>query len=336
MFIIDANKNHSGFITRLSITLAILKKESIKVENIRINDENKGLNDEDVFYLTVLGQISQAETKGIARGSTEVEFIPKIIKKANQINFKYPAQLTVMLPYLLLLYHDSDQKISLMGPTNNENKLSIDYFQNIIIPMLSKINIHARLEITKRGYNKDVGKSILYTKKTTKVNNLDLLEKGDLLQSIIKVHSYGHNENINDYILDGIKNTLTPKEILINEYQNEFVENNEKHKGYGADAILIYENAILGANVSSHKKQPTQLGKELADKVISIYTRETPLDLNSSNMLIPFLVLHNKKFKIICPKKDSYLEDCLYICETLFDLKYNKEEREKDILIESL
>lgn len=336
MLTIDANKNHSGFTSRLAITLAILKKEAIKIENIRINNDEKGLNDEDVFYLTVLGQISDAKTKGIVKGSTEIEFCPNIIKKANQINFKYPAHLTVMLPYLLLLYHETDQKISLMGPTNNENKLSIDYFQNIIIPMLNKINIHAKLEITKRGYNKDLGKSILYTKKTCKVNDFKLLEKGELLQSIIKVHSYGHNENINEYILEGLKNTFGAKEIIINEYQNEFVENNDKNKGYGADAILIYENAVLGANVSSSKKQPTQLGKELADKVISIYTRETPLDLNSSNMIIPFLVLHNKKFKIICPKKDSYLEDCLYVCETLFGLKYTKEEREKDILLESL
>lgn len=336
MLTIDANKNHSGFSSRLAITLAILKKEDIKIENIRINDEEKGLTNEDVFYLTVLSQISNAKTKGITVGSTEVEFSPNTIKKANQINFKYPAHLTVMLPYLLLLYHDTDQKISLLGPTNNENKLSIDYFQNIIIPMLNKINIHARLEITKRGYNKDIGKSILYTKKTTKVNDFILLEKGELEHSSIKIHSYGYNETVNNYIEEGIKNTLLPKEIIIDEYISDFVENNSFNKGYGADAILIYENTILGTNVSSHKKQPTQLGKELADKVISIYTRDTPLDLNSSNMIIPFLVLHNKKFKIICPKKDTYLEDCLYICETLFGLKYTKEEREKDILLESI
>ena len=138
-------------------------------------------------------------------GSTEIEFIPKTIKKANQINFKYPAHSTVMLPYLLLLYHDSDQKISLLGPTNNENKLSIDYFQNVIIPLLNKINIHARLEITKRGYNKDIGKSILYTKKTTRVNDLILLEKGELEHSSIKIHSYGYSEAINNYMEEGIK-----------------------------------------------------------------------------------------------------------------------------------
>ena len=334
MIIIDATRNHPGFTLRLALSLATLKKVPVKVINIRLKDEKPGLTYEDFIYVKIIEQIADAKTTGLEKGSTEITFEPQRIKTAQQINFKYPALVSVMLPYLLLMYHQTTQKISLTGPTNFENKLSVDYFQNIIVPLLKKININTNIEITKRGYGEEPGKIIFYIKEATKIKCLTLLEKGDLEHSIIYVHSYGHNESVNNYIIDGIKNTLNPKNIFINEYNNNFVENREKHKGYGADVALIYETTVLGANVCSTKKQPTQLGKELADKIISLETRDTPLDTHAGNIILPFIAYHNLTCKFIYPKKDDYMDDCLYICETLLGTKFKKEEREKDILLE--
>jgi len=334
MITIDANRSHPGFTIRLALALATLNKTPITITNIRKEVEKPGLTYEDFIYVKILEQIAGADAKGIEKGSTEIIFEPKIIKTAQQINFKYPALVSVMLPYLLLMYHQTTQKISLSGPTNFENKLTVDYFQNVICPLLQKINVGARLEITKRGYAEDPGKIIFYVKETTKVKPLVLLEKGEFEHSKIHIHSYGHNESVNGYIIDGLKNTLTPKDIFINEYKSDFVENREKHKGYGADCVLLYENTVMGANVCSTKKQPTQLGKELADKIISLMARETPLDTHAANMIIPFLAYHKLNGKLLVPKKDEYLDDCLYVCETLLGTVSKKEEREKDILLE--
>lgn len=334
MITIDANRSHPGFTIRLALTLATLNKIPVTITNIRKEAEKPGLTYEDFIYVKILEQIAGATATGIDKGSTEIIFEPKIIKTAQQINFKHPALVSVMLPYLLLMYHQTTQKISLTGPTNFENKLTVDYFQNIICPLLQKINISARIDITKRGYAEDPGKIIFYIKESTKVKPMVLVEKGEFEHSKIFVHSYGHNESMNGYIIEGIKNTLVPKDIFINEYKSDFVENREKHKGYGVDCVLLYENTVLGANVCSTKKQPTQLGKELADKIISLLARETPLDTHAANMIIPFLAHHKLQGKMIVPKKEEYLEDCLYVCETLLETKYKKEEREKDILLE--
>jgi len=334
MITIDANKTHPGVTIRLALTFSILKREPIKIINIKTENEKTGLTYEDFIYVKILEQIAGAESKGIEKASTEIEFIPKTLKNAPQINFRHPALVSVMLPYLLLLYHNTTQKISLTGPTNYENKLSVDYFQNVIIPLLKKINVAASIEITKRGYGEEPGKIILYTKESNRLRPFSMLEKGDLEHSVIYIHSYGHSESVNSYIIEGLKNTLTPKNILINDYKSTFVENREKHKGYGADVVLLYDNTVLGANVCSTKKQPSQLGKELADKIISLVARVTPLDTHAANMIIPFLAYYNLNAKIIYPKKDDYLDDCLYICETLLGTKYTKEEREKDIYLE--
>lgn len=334
MITIDANRVHSGFTIRLALTLATLKNESICIQNIRLNSEKPGLSYEDYIYIKILEQIACAETKGIEKGSAELTFSPKNIRNAPQINFRFPAIVSVMLPYLLLIYHKTTQKISLTGPTNYENKLSIDYFQNVVIPLLKKINVNATVEITKRGYSEELGKVILYVKESTKLKPLELIEKGDLDRSSILIHSYGHNESINNYIIDGLKNNLIQKNVNINDYKSTFVENKEKHKGYGADACIIYDNTVLGANVCTTKKQPTQLGKELADKIISLETRDTPLDTHAGNIIIPFLAYHNLSAKLIYPKKDEYMDDCLYVCETILGTKYKKEEREKDIYLE--
>jgi len=84
----------------------------------------------------------------------------------------------------------------------------------------------------------------------------------------------------------------------------------------------------------STKKQPSQLGKELGDKIISMFVRDTPLDIHAGNIIVPFLAYHQKECKIIYPKKDKYMDDCLYVCETILGIKYKKEEREKDTYLE--
>jgi len=336
MITIDANQNHSGFIIRLAMSLAILKKIQIKIINIRQKEKNPGLTYSDYIYAKILEQIAVAESKGIEKGSTEIIFNPKTIKTAHQIIFRAPAIISVMLPYLVLIYHQTTQKIGLLGPTNYENKLSVDYFWQVIIPLLKKINIHASIEIIKRGYYKEQGKIIFNVKASNRYKYLELLKKEELEHSTVYVHSYGYNENINNYIIDGLKKTLGQKNIIINEYKSNFVENREKHKGYGADAVLIYDSTVLGANVCSIKKQPTQLGKELADKIISMVTRSTPLDIHAGNIIVPFIAYHNLGCKIVYPKKDDYMDDCLYVCETILGTKYKKEEREKDIYLELL
>ncbi|PIU22025.1 MAG: hypothetical protein COT14_03440 [Candidatus Diapherotrites archaeon CG08_land_8_20_14_0_20_30_16] len=334
MITIDAKRTHPGFILRLALSLAILEKKPITITNIRVENEKPGLTYEDFIYCKIFEQIAGTEVKGIEKGSTEMVFEPKTIRSAQQINFKFPALVTVMLPSLLLLYHQTTQKISLSGPTNYNDKISTDYFQNIVVELLHKVGIYAKLDITKRGYGDDTGKISLYTKEPTHVKYLELKEKGDLMHSFVLIHSYGHSEIINNYIIDGIKNALIQKNININEYKSEFVENREKRKGYGADAILIYENTILGTNVCSTTKQPSQLGKELGDKIASTISRDTPLDTHAGNIIIPFLAYHKQKCTIVYPKKDEYMDDCLYVCETILGTKYKKEEREKDILLE--
>lgn len=335
MIQIDANKKHPGYTMRLALSLSILTQTPITIDNFRTTDENPGLNHCDHFYAKILEQIGGAETKGIEKNSTHVEFIPTTIKGGPQINMKAPSLTSTILPNLLLVYHNTNQNIAIIGPTHVEGKITVDYFKTVIMPLLKKININARIDVTKRGHGKDIGKINLHTKYSNNLKPLELIKKGDLERINLNVYSYGHNELQNSYILEGIRNTISKQNIIIKNITNNYVENREKLKGYGAEVEIVYDNVTIGADVCSSTKQPTQLGKELGDKIISLLARETPFDNHSANILVPFLAFHKLKFKIAYPKKDEYMDDCIYVCETLLGTKFKKEEREKDILLES-
>jgi len=121
-----------------------------------------------VAGLKLVAEICSAQTKGVRKGSSEVDFFPGPI----QLGKKYVADpgtagatgllLQVSLPCVLFSpsatpnsTQESDEwtTLQLHGGTNATSAPQIDYTTNVFLPFLARhYNIHPKLKILKRGY----------------------------------------------------------------------------------------------------------------------------------------------------------------------------------------
>ena len=335
MLELDASESEPGYFIRLATSLAIIGKKPIKISNIRLNEENKGLSKSDVMYVKILAQLSNAKMKDLDRNKFSFTFEPGDLNTSGHIiNLSFPALTPLFLPYIMLIFYNTDHKIRINGPTNREGKITIDYIKEVILPLLDKINVKQRIDITKRGYFQDIGTIILNTREQKHIRTLNLTELGDFERIEATLHSYGYGDSINGYMLEGADKRLRQEMMKVNRHKSHFIENREKYKGYGIDLYAQYENAKIGANYTSIRKQATQVGKEAADRLISAINKNLPLDKHSSNIILPFLALSKGTSNIAVAKKDNFTDIAAELCNKILGTEFRFEEKDNKTYIE--
>jgi len=336
MIELQASEKEPGYFIRLVLSLSILTKTPVKIDNIREKEEQKGLTKSDVMYIKLFSQMSNAKLKNVDKGKTSFTFEPSEEHPNCQtlvINLSFPALVPLFLPYLMFIYQNKNCKVRINGPTNREKKITIDYIKDVICPLLNEINVKQRIDITKRGYYQDSGSIILNTKETKEILPLELLKQGEIDRIRAIVHSYGYNDAINEYMLDGAQKRLKLENIKISAIENTHVENREKYKGYGIDLFAIHGNIVLGANYTSIKKQASQVGKEAADRLISTIARKLPLDKHASNIIIPFLCFAKGKSKLLVNKNDDFIAIGTDICTKMLGTEFKMTDVDEDKMI---
>jgi|GEM_PF-3091319 len=325
-----ANEEEPGYYIRLCLALSVLSKQPVKITNIRQKPEEFGLTKSDFMYIKIFEQMSCAKTDNVNKNESYFYFDPSGFKCNGQIlNISFPGLVSQFLPNIMLVLYNTTHKIRINGPTDKEKKITVDYIKHAIIPLLDKINIKQRIDITKRGYYQDMGSIILQTKETKDVYPIELTKTGEFDRIIAFVHSYGYGDIINKYMLEGAQNRLRQENLKINNVDDYFVENRERFKGYGIDLFAIYENTILGANYTSIKKHATQVGKESADRLLSTIKKGLPLDKHAANIIIPFLCLAKKQSTIIVPKNDIFISIATDLCNKFLGTEFEIEPIEE-------
>ncbi|MFT4343285.1 MAG: RNA 3'-terminal phosphate cyclase [Candidatus Woesearchaeota archaeon] len=154
-----------GQIVRTALGLSSITLKPFRITNIRKNRSNPGLSQQHVMCIKACAQMTNAFVSGNNVGSTEIEFIPKVIKNRQFIiNIGTAGSIPLLLQGLLpaLLFTESD--ITITGGTDVQWSMPIDYFRHVLLPALMPYcNVTVLCE--KRGYYPaGEGKVIIRTK----------------------------------------------------------------------------------------------------------------------------------------------------------------------------
>ncbi len=338
MLELKTNEKEPGYYIRLATTLSILSKTPIKIQDIRLKEDSKGLNKSDIMYVKILAQLCNAKLKNFDKGKNNFTFEPGPKCSNGQIiNLQFPALISLFLPYIMMIFYNTNHKIRMNGPTNREKKITVDYLKDVICPLLNEIGIKQRIDITKRGYYQDLGSIILTTRETKEILPLILEKQGELDRIYATVHSYGYSNDINQYMIDGAQKRLKLENLKINNVDTIYVENREKYKGYGIDLFGVFDNNIvLGGNYTSIKKQASQVGKEAADRLVSTVKRGLPLDKHASNIIIPILALGKKESRFLVQKNDEFINIATELCNKMLGTEFEFKDVDEDKTIISI
>lgn len=174
-----------GQILRISTALSSLLKKPIKISRIRAGRKDGGLKAQHLTGIELLSRISQANLTGASLKSTEVMFIPEIIKPGRYVaDTKTAGSICLIVQNALpcLIFTKEVSELDLRGGTNAENAPQIDYFQMVFRPVAKQFGIECDLNILRRGYYpKGGGEVYLKTHPLTKpLASVNLTEFGSL------------------------------------------------------------------------------------------------------------------------------------------------------------
>ncbi len=320
MIIIDGSTGEGGGqIVRTALALSSLTGQPFRITNIRESRKDPGLKAQHVQCVKALQQLCNAKADGAEIGSRELLYIPgKISAKNITIDIGTAGSMTLLLQAVLLpcLFAQKSHTLTIIGGTDTEWSMPIDYFTNVIVPQYRRV-AGITVKLLKRGYYPKGGGQIeLSIKPEVKRNEFETFEafqkalthkaftlekQGEL--SSIKGTSHASKDLANAQVAErqanSAKKSLADLKVPI-DVTTEYTDTHSTGSGITLWAIysqtkedIDADNPIrLGADALGAPGKPAEkIGQEAAQKLLNEIQSKAPVDRHQADNLIPLIAL---------------------------------------------
>jgi RNA 3'-terminal phosphate cyclase (ATP)/RNA 3'-terminal phosphate cyclase (GTP) len=341
LIVIDG-KEAGGQILRTALGLSAITSKPIKVINIRgAKKGGVGLKTQHLEGVLAVAQLCNAEVKGAALGSTEIEFIPKKLEN-KELNVKISTAGSIGLLYQSLqipaAFTDDIVRINVNGgSTASLWSPPITYIQNVFLPIVRKMGYNAEIKIIKHGfYPKGGSETEIIVYPIKKLNTIKLTSPG----------------KVNRIKGISICSSLLPKHIVERQTNSAI----KTLKDYGFDDIRISsqavktlspgtsitlwaecENTILGSdNIGKKGVRAEVIGEECAKKLIRTIESQAALDKFMSDQILIFLALADGISEIKVEEITDHVKTNISVCEQILGCKFKVDEKDRRIEVDGI
>lgn len=317
MIVLDGSAG-GGQMARTALALSSLTGKPFRMINIRSERPDPGLKAQHVQCVKALQQLCNAKADGAELGSKELLFIPgKISAKNLTIDIGTAGSITLLLQAVLLpcMFAQKTSTLTLIGGTDTEWSMPIDYFANVLVPQYRRI-CGLQTKTLKRGYYPKGGGTVELTiKPEIKRNEFEtfedfqallkhkafsLVKQGELAS--IKGTSYASKDLANAQVAErqasSARQTLAHLKVPL-EINVEYSDTLSTGSGITLWAIFSTNDDIdndnpvrLGADALGEKGKPAEkVGVDAANKLLSEIKSNAPVDSHLADNLIPLIAL---------------------------------------------
>lgn len=287
-----------GQILRTSIALSSLFLKPVKIFNIRAKRRNPGLQRQHIIAVKILATLTNAEVKGLYKGSMTLEYIPKERRAGTfQFDIGTAGSISLVLQAALpvMIFAPGKVKLKIRGGTDVPWSPPIDYVRHVFLSILREMGVNIKINVIRRGhYPKGGGIVEVETTPVKELSPLVKVRRGNVL----KIEGISHAVKLPKHV--AVRQANSAYSILKKNYENikitiEYYEpSKDPHLGPGSGIVLwaITENSILGADALGERGKLAEIvGKEAAMKLINELKTNMALDAHMGDMIIPFLAV---------------------------------------------
>jgi RNA 3'-terminal phosphate cyclase (ATP) len=254
--IIDGSQGEGGGqVIRMALAFSCIFGKPVHLTNIRANRNNPGLGKQHLAIVQLLKTMYQATASSFEEGTTEIIFVPG--QRSNLTSFECDtgtaSSITLMMQALLpcLLFGHLTTTIDFRGGTNGTKSPSIEYFTNVIEPILKKFGAKFTLDLKKKSYVPSGGAQVTLTVTPVKcLKAYQLVARGDVEKIRIISFYTGtvHVEVPQRMVHDALKrmeDTIVMERVNRNNVTCEIVKE-AKVLGSAGGVILVTETTTGG------------------------------------------------------------------------------------------
>lgn len=333
MFIeIDGSMGEGGGqILRNAIALSAVLLKPIQIKNIRVKRSNPGLRPQHLTAVKAVAALCSAEVSGLSVGSLEVFFKPSTRPQGGF--FKFDAgtagSTTLMLQSLMptMCYASKLVDVELRGGTNNPMAPPVEYLQQVLLPVIEKINGRFKIELVKRGFYPRGG-GIVKANSTP----VDVLKPIKLVEfkNVRKIKGLSYSCRLPGHIVERMANTaenILRREGYDVEIHREALQpdNPKCSIDPGCGIILLAEigdGMLIGVDRLGEKGVPSEkIGEEAAKDLLDEISKEAPVDRHLGDQLVIWACLAEGTSQYRVTELTKHTITSLELCKILTNAK---------------
>jgi RNA 3'-phosphate cyclase len=293
-----------GQVLRTAVALSALLGREVHVKNIRSKRPTPGLRAQHMTAIKAVAALSDAETRGLELGSTDLFFTPRK-KMSGSFVFDVGTAGSISLVLQALMpaaaFSSGGAEFEITGGTDVRWSPTIDYVRFVVLPMLSRLGYVAELKVLRRGhYPKGGGRVSMKVHPCNGLKPLLMTERSEIKQ----VRGISHCVKLPNHVAQ--RQASAAQDVLKKmDRLNVFVEletyrpESDPHIAPGSGIILYAgeeAGTILGADAVGERGKPAEeVGRNAAKQLAEEIKSGAPVDRHMSDMLIPYLAVAEGK-----------------------------------------
>ena len=320
-----------GQIIRSALTISCITNRPIWIKDIRKNRKKPGLMKQHLTVIKILKELTDCQVDGDTFGSTELKFIPGIIKNSKvSIDVGSAGSISLILQTIIPLACVIEEKleVEIIGGTDVLWSPTLDYTNYIVKEAYNRMGINFSVSVNKRGYYPKGGGRVSIDIFPSKINSIELT--GEEISNLEIICSYAKISK--EKIISNVKKI---NQIFLENNFNVNYKINEFDSIDSGASILIYgigKKSIFGFDSLLNFDENFELDSEM------IFNFNCGVDDYLADMLVVLSCIANGKTRFVVKNITKHLETNLFVCSKISGSKYGigKINNNYEIIIEGI
>ena len=286
-----------GQLLRTAVALAAITGRPIRVRRIRAQRDKPGLAPQHLAAVRVVAAIAAARATGLELRSDTLEFHPGgIAGGSHRFDVGTAGSVTLVVQALLpvMIAGGAPCAASIVGGTDVRAAPPLDYFGEVLLRLLRRMGVDARLAVRRRGYYPRGGGEVeIAVLPGRDLRPLGADEPGTLRHVAGVAHVGNLPEHIATRMLSSALDRLDPPVRARAAIATRVLGPDEAiGQGGAIVAWACTEHAILGAGrVAERGVRAEALGAAVGDELAADLASGATLDVHAADQLLVYLAL---------------------------------------------
>lgn len=329
MLEIDCSRGEGGGqAVRTSVAMAAITGKATHLTRIRENRPTNGLSKQHCTAVEAVAAMTGSTVIGNTFGSQELTVIPGTEKEYDIVRDVGSAgSITLVLQAMILASrnHDKPVRMDITGGTNVMWAPPIDYYRQLLFPLMARTGLKADLDIIQRGFYPEGGGRVVVTlEPMRRISPLTMHELGELRS--IKGTCFVQNLPgwLGDQLMEGCMSVLGGYDVDIAMERTE----DGTSKGAGMSLVAEYDNGVLGSNVLTSRSHPArQAGIDVANDLVKNMASGATMDVHTADQILPYLAMADGDSSFTVSKISRHLLSQMDTLETFLDVRFGVVRR---------
>ncbi len=321
-----------GQLLRMSIALSAITGKPVKVSNIRAKRPKPGLAAQHMTSVESIVKICGGDVKGLAMGSTAIEFAPSGISGGDirlDVGTAGSVELVLQASLLPSLSASNPVKLRIIGGTDVRWSPPFDYFEQVFLPMVGRMGVNVDLDMIRRGYYpRGGGEMVARIEPSKNLKPLNSSTRGDL--KCIK--GIAHVSNLPVTIAERMSSRV--HEVLKGRGEIDIEVlglTSPEATGKGGALVLWaeFENTIIGSNCLAEKGVASeQVANRACEELVRDIDSGCTLDVHCSDQVLPYMAMAGGQSTFLVREISNHASTCMWLLRKFLDVEFETEKED--------